>query len=155
MLVNDLKKRVAHNVQWIRPDLKVGDEPGEIERVARTFAPEDVPVFIERFYVRAENAREQELTEEVWARLDNTDSYDIAPNDFAQIEEHISHCNYGGNRTTRDWQYLKGKMERGEELDMPVIAHIGDVYHLVSGNTRLMVARALGIRPRVLLVEMG
>lgn len=53
----------------------------------------------------------------------------------------------------RDWQLLKSKIENGESLDAPIICQKGDRLHLVSGNTRLIVTRALGMLPQVLLVN--
>lgn len=53
----------------------------------------------------------------------------------------------------RDWESVKTALEGGVPLDAPIIMKRGDQTHLVSGNTRLMVARAMGIRPQVWVFE--
>ena len=42
-------------------------------------------------------------------------------------------------------------LEESRSLDAPIVMKIGDLYHLVAGNTRRMVAKAAGVTPRVLL----
>ena len=86
------------------------------------------------------------LNEAVWAKLDNTDSYNFNPGEFDKIGEVI-----GGKR---DWQELKLAFENEEEMEIPIITTLPDgKNHLVSGNTRLSVARALNIRPLVIFIE--
>lgn len=52
------------------------------------------------------------------------------------------------------WEDLRQKIEQGQELDAPIVLKLLNEIHLVSGNTRLMVARALNKTSKVLLVEM-
>ncbi len=128
-------------------------ELGEIERVATLlYQGDDIARFKELFIEKAKNSVLSELTEEDWQKLENTDSFDIGIDNWGSIEEHIVHTNQatGANRS---WQVIKVKMENGEELDAPVIFKYEGKLHLVSGNTRLMVARALGVTPQVLVVE--
>ena len=89
----------------------------------------------------------------MWGILDNTDSFDVARNGWERVAEHIDHTNQetGANRT---WGGLRQKMEQGKEIDAPIILKHSDGIHLVSGNTRLMIARSLAKTPKVLLVEM-
>ncbi len=131
---------------------KFENETGEIERVARKFSPDDPLLFVHKFYDRARLAQLVELSDDVWNKLDNTDSTDITLNDWTMVahnaeEGHVEH--------PRPWQLMKEKLETGGALDAPIIAKIGDIFHLVSGNTRLMVSRAAGIRPRVIVVDMN
>jgi hypothetical protein len=131
----------------------IEEELGEIERVAELFYQDDDLVrFRELFVEKAKNSVLSELSEEDWQKLENTDSFDIGIGDWDSIEEHIAYTNQetGANR---NWQTLKPKMENGEELDAPIILKYEGKLHLVSGNTRLMVARALGVVPQVLIVE--
>lgn len=89
----------------------------------------------------------------MWGTLDNTDSFDIPSEGWEKVAEHIDHTNQETG-ATRSWQDLKQKMEQGRELDAPIVLKYQNELHLVSGNTRLMVARALGKTPKILLVEM-
>lgn len=127
-------------------------ELGEIERVAHTYNPQDPEAFIRRFHEVARHSELSDLTEEAWSSLGNTDSFDIPRNGWAQITEQIDHTNKetGANR---NWAELRQKMEQGQELDAPIVLKHSSETHLVSGNTRLMVARALGKTPKILIVE--
>ena len=127
-------------------------ELGEIERVAALYQGDNVARFKESFVEKAKNSILSELSEEDWQKLENTDSFDIAPGGWDSIEEHINHTNQTTG-ATRSWQIIKSKMENSEEIDAPIVLKHSGKLHLVSGNTRLMVARALGIRVQVLVVE--
>lgn len=109
---------------FVFPDVE--KECGEIERVAQKYDPQD---------------------------RNNTDWFDIPYNGWEQVAEHIDHTNRETG-ATRSWEALKQKMERGQELDAPIVLKYQDELHLVSGNTRLMVARASGKTSKVLLVKM-
>lgn len=126
-------------------------ERGEIERVAVEFAETDPAVFTTQLVERSKGAGLITMSEEMWSTLENTDSYDIPSGDWEAVEHHSA---AGHSEAPRDWQKLKSKMENGESLDAPIICHKAGRFHLVSGNTRLMVARALGQIPQVLLVNM-
>ena len=123
-------------------------EIGEIKRVAEQFEKEDKEKFILQFIENTKTSQLDELTDENWNKLENTDSIDITLGDWDKVNYHASSEN-------RDWQTLKLKIEQGEKLDAPIIIKVGNILHLVSENTRLMVAKALGIRPKVLIVDMN
>jgi len=127
---------------------EVGSERGEIERVARIFSKDDPGRFVEDFFRAAENSQLVEISDAVWIALENTDSADIALGRWDLVEYHAA-------PGKRDWQTLRATMEQGKELDAPIVVKVGGVFHLVSGNTRLMVAKALGVRPKVLMVTMN
>ncbi len=145
------KNEVLNEANFIFPDLE--KERGEIERVAQKYSPQNPEAFVNTFYEKARQANLINLNEERWGALDNTDSFDIQHNGWEQVTEHINYTNKETG-ATRNWEDLKQKIEQGQELDAPIILnHAGEI-HLVSGNTRLMVARALGKTPKVLVVEM-
>lgn len=133
---------------------RIEAEGGEIERTAREFLnienEEEIKVFLIHFKEIARGTSPIELSDEIWSKLNNTDSYDIEVGDWNAVDYHATAEHQD---LPRDWQSLKLKMEQGEPLDAPIIAKKGDSLHLVCGNTRLMVARALGIRPKVLIVD--
>ena len=93
------------------------------------------------------------MTEDLWSTLDNTDSFDIPLDGWEKVAEHIDHTNQETG-AARSWQDLKLKMEQGQKLDAPIVLKYQEGLHLVSGNTRLMVARALEKTPKILLVDM-
>jgi hypothetical protein len=127
-------------------------ERGEIERVAQKYSPLDPEAFTQDFYAAARLTKLTDLTEDIWEELDNTDSFDIPREGWAQIAEHVDHTNKE-TAANRSWEDLKQKLECGQKLDAPIILKHSGKIHLVSGNTRLMVARALSMKPKVLLVE--
>lgn len=122
-------------------------EIGEIERVAAALN-QPKGEFVPRFLKATLQKKLEVLTEDMWRALENTDSYDIVRNDWKVVEELAD--SHG-----RDWKSLREKAEKGERLDAPVVVKVGDRLHLVSGNTRLMITRALGQAPHVLVVEMS
>jgi hypothetical protein len=145
-------EKIPTNPSFINPDL--AKERGEIGRVAQeVFSiedPDEIRKFGERFLEAAKTAPLVELSEEMWSQLENTDSYGIPSQDWAVVEDHavVGHADH-----PRDWESLKRQYEQGASIEAPVIVKTNDTLHLVAGNTRLMVARALGITPNVLLVK--
>jgi hypothetical protein len=129
------------------PDLEV--ERGEIERVAEVFSREKEN-FVEEFFRRGMKASLVELDDEMWGNLENTDSTDIKDGDWETVAR-----NSGQKDVARDWEGLRKKIESSLPIDAPIVLYINDRYHLVSGDTRLSVSKALGIRPKVLLVDMN
>lgn len=84
------------------------------------------------------------LTDDIWQRLENTDSNRFEAGDWKTVERFA-------NSVQRNWLDLKKKLQACHSLDAPLVMYINGKYHLISGNTRLMVARAAGITPNVLL----
>jgi hypothetical protein len=95
---------------------------------------------------QAQNGDLVTLEENVWSSLENSDSPTIEIGGWEQVQELSSQVN-------RDWENLKNKLEQGTVLQAPIVMKFGDSFHLVAGNTRLMVSKAMGITPKVLLFE--
>jgi hypothetical protein len=75
----------------------------------------------------------------MWSRLENTDSYDINSEEEAiELARH-----YG-----KDIQSILAAEKTPPAL---ILQYSPNKYYLVGGNTRLMVARAKGINPQVIL----
>lgn len=124
------------------PDIDT--ERGEFERVASSYGVDaDTLLFLAE-----EEGVLQDLGEDLWLKLENTDSNCFGVGAWDEVREASE-----SQEVKREWKTLKEKMERGESLDAPIIAVVEGVPHLVSGNTRLMVARALGVTPKVLIFE--
>lgn len=141
--------------KWVLPDLRSPQEVGELERVADTLNPEDPEKLIQKFYEQAINVEIRPLDEEFLKNLENTDAADINVGDFDIIATKLEEMTAHDPLQKRDWQFLKEKIEKGNEMDMAVIVKVNDTYHLMSGNTRLMVSRALGKIPLVAIVNIS
>jgi hypothetical protein len=116
-------------------------ERGELERVAEAFG---VDASVLEF--RAQQGRLEPLDEELWAALENTDSFAIEPGGWEAVAA-LS------GQVGRDWETLRQRLQNGQTLDAPMILRQGERLHLVSGNTRLMAARAAGVTPRVWIFD--
>lgn len=149
MSIESPKNKDSIPTPFVFPNVE--SERGEIERAAVEFAESDPVVFTSELIERSKNTGLIAMSEEMWSTLENTDSYDIPSGDWESVEHHAV---AGHLELARDWKGLKSKMEAGESLDAPIICQKAGRLHLVSGNTRLMVARALGRMPQVLLVNM-
>ncbi len=125
---------------FIKPDIL--SERGEFTRVAETFSLDEGVLM----HLAATDGSLVGLSRDVWDELDNTDSNRFEAGDWDVIAEHAAW--YG-----RDWQSIKHALAKGLSYDAPIIMKFRGKYHLVSGNTRLMVARAMGIVPKVWLFE--
>jgi hypothetical protein len=109
-------------------------ETEEIERTA-----EDLGLPFDVVYNSFVNGKEVTLNDEMWSRLENTDSYDINSE-----EEAIELANYYG----KDIQSILAAEKTPPAL---ILQYSPNKYYLVGGNTRLMVARAKGENPNVIL----
>jgi hypothetical protein len=130
-LINNKIKESKSPLLWI-PILQAENE--EIERTADELGlPYDV------VYNSFASGKEVTLTDEMWSRLENTDSYDINSE-----EEAIELARYYG----KDIQSILAAEKTPPAL---ILQYSPNKYYLVGGNTRLMVARAKGINPQVIL----
>jgi len=126
-------------INWIKPDLE--EEIEEIERTAI-----DLDLNMEMLYGDAKKGKMIELSDEVWSQLDNTDSWEIN-----KIEDAVEFA----HEYDKDVERLIRAFESDNaSIPAPIVLKRQDGhYYLIAGNTRLMVARAFGVRPKVLLVE--
>jgi hypothetical protein len=128
--------------QWTKPD--IAEEREEIERTANV-----LNVDLNQLMKAVQSAQLVPLDDVTWSKMKNTDSWhNIVPGNIETVKTHAA--KYG-----RDWLRLVQAFERGSPLPAPIVViHEGNPY-LIGGNTRLMVARALGARPSVLLAKMN
>ena len=129
------------------PDIK--GKMDEIKRVSQYLTRnEDFPVSVYDVISSLENADEVVLSDELWVNLENTESNEIEVGDFDSVFNIANH--YGKS----DPNKLKRKLESGD-YERPMIVKFGDRYHLVSGNTRLSTAAAMGINPKVFIGDLN
>ena len=114
------------------PIIKAENE--EIERTA-----DDLGLPYDVVYNSLVNGDEVTLTDEIWSRLENTDSYDIDSE-----EEAIKLAQYYG----KDYKSILSAEKTPPAL---ILQYSPNKYYLIGGNTRLMFARAKGINPQVIL----
>jgi len=148
-------EKAPHGPKWVRPDFV--QEQGEVERVAREFLKQEpTPENIAALTKVLESAPMVELSDADWEALHNTDSFhNVSPGDIeksARITEKYNESLEPGNK--RDFQTLLKKMQNGSEMNAPAIVRKDGKMHLVSGNTRLMIARAMSYRPVVVLADL-
>ncbi len=149
----DIIEQIAE-VNWVRPDME--SERGEIERVVIGFlglepSKENVDHVIDII----NKSETTELTEELWASLENTDSYhNVRPGHFEDARQAIDESNSElASENKRDFKKLLRVFENGHGIEIPTIIKKDGILHLVSGNTRLMICRASGIKPKVIIGE--
>ncbi len=117
------------DANWIAPSWD--DEAEEFGRVAR-----DEGISIEQLQTAFAGGKLRMLSDSDWARLENTDSYDV--NSRAEA------VNIAG-AYGRDAMSVLDAIDSGDPIPAPVVLerHDGSIT-LVAGNTRLMAARAAG-----------
>lgn len=123
------------------------DEMDEIERavqdlsrdgVLETTVGDVVDAFI--------NGKEIQITDEIWKKLENTESNEVKKGEMKKVIEIAKKYN------KKSPLILKKSLLK-DDYDRPLILKFGDRYHLVAGNTRLSTAAALGMKPQVLIGE--
>lgn len=142
------------NPDWIRPDLQ--EERGEIERVIVEFLKKEPNAENVSAVVSAlESAPVVDLSDEEWELLENTDSHldNVRPGHIEDAEKINNIYNLElPPENRRDFKKTLAGFLNGSKMKMPTILRdkTGKL-HLVSGNTRLMISRALSVRPKVII----
>ena len=116
----------------------VAREESEIERTADVF---NIPLEDLKYAFTAGSMII--LSDDIWSKLENTDSYEVT-----SLDDAIKAAKgYGKN-----WKPTLDAIKNGTIIDPPMILNYDKTkYYLVGGNTRLMFYKALGITPKVLL----
>ncbi|PIR37254.1 MAG: hypothetical protein COV34_03470 [Candidatus Zambryskibacteria bacterium CG10_big_fil_rev_8_21_14_0_10_42_12] len=125
-------------MQWIKPRFR--DEFGEFQRISKHFG---IPLWKLLYWFFM--GRMVRLSDNVWSAMENTDSWDTTT--LESVRYHADHIG-------RDVERILSALSNPHgQLPVPVVLCLPDGrYHLVAGNTRLMVSRALGIKPTVLVI---
>ena len=130
-----MNESLSQRTRFSKMDL-VESEYGEISRAASELgmSPFDISMAI----LSGETVH---LEEDVWARLENTDSHEVTDmEDFRNMSDL-----YGKD-------YRRIMSANPGELPPPLIVEYKPGrYHLVAGNTRLMWMRAKGLKPTVVI----
>jgi hypothetical protein len=133
-----MKLNILFESRWKRPSWS--DEYGEFERVG-----DEMKIDVGMLKGAFDQGRLIPLTDDIWSILDNTDSWAIQ-----SMEEVLKYsATYG-----RDIKRIIIGLQSNVDMPAPIVLKFsGNQYTLVGGNTRLMAAKALNIRPYVWLME--
>jgi hypothetical protein len=112
-------------------------EEGEIVRTA-----EDLGVSSREVSMALLSGEKKPLTDDIWSRLENTDSYDIQDE-----EEFIRLANQYG----RDYKRIMAVEDLAELPPALILEYEPGKFLLVGGNTRLMYFRLKGETPEVII----
>lgn len=145
-------EKIPH-IKWRRPNLDdLKYESGEMKRVLETLFhiseenPKYETAFLD-FYYALFNGKYTQLTEEDWERLENTDSY------HGVQKGNLDDARKKAKEYGRQFANLIDAAKKSIELPAPTIIDYGGGLHKIAGNTRLMIARAQGEYPMVLIAK--
>lgn len=124
--------------QWQKPALSF--ELGEIERTAR-----ELGIDLQSLVAAFAHGKLGELKSGDWERMKNCDSHDTSWT-LEEVREHL--------KEKRDFKRIEQGIKAGHSLPAPVVLYRADEPpYLISGNSRLLGCRALGLRPTVFAVH--
>jgi hypothetical protein len=146
MLISEEIKRISQlmEVKSVnRPDLQ--GEMDEIQRVTQYLNREEgFHVKVNELVDLFDKSTESTLSDDVWSKLENTESNEIKKGDMDSVYDVAKKY----NKSNPD--KLKSKFEDGT-YKRPLILKFNNRYHLVAGNTRLCTAAAMGLNPKVFI----
>jgi|AntRauTorckE6833_2_1112554.scaffolds.fasta_scaffold73962_2 hypothetical protein len=133
---------------WNKPQMR--KESGEFQRVVSTFYNSELLEdrdLIDSLTNQYETADITDLDSKIWSVLQNTDSVVLEKDQWGELGEKMD--SHG-----RDWKSIKDAYERDTSMEAPIIAKLPNgIFHLISGNTRLCVARVIGLIPKIVLLN--
>jgi uncharacterized membrane-anchored protein YjiN (DUF445 family) len=140
---SQLRKEVEHFFNRRKKYFK--DEMDEFERAVQDLSRnEGIDTSVEDVVNSFTRAKEVTLTDDIWSKLENTESNEIKKGEMKKVVDLAKKYNKTKPVELRKF-ILSGDYRR------PLIIKFGDRYHLVAGNTRLCTAAALGVKPKVLI----
>jgi hypothetical protein len=125
----------------------INDEIEELQRASQDLSrDEGIDVSVEKLTKLFQDASEVILSDDVWKKLENTESNQIKKGEMKKVVELAK-------KYDKTPPSILKKALLKNEYKRPLIIKFGDRYHLVAGNTRLSTAAALGFRPDVLIAD--
>ena len=129
-------------VKWIMPDIQKEMEEFELTSDILNI---DLNNLIDATY----DAELVPLDELVWRSLLNTESYEIKRGDLDAVNSIAA-------KYDRDVESILDAFAQGGALPAPIVLiRKNSKPYLIGGNTRLMVARAMGVQPMILKVVLN
>jgi hypothetical protein len=139
-----LKRLITESEQkWEKPSF-------EEEREEFTRTAEELDLNIDALEKSFKSGNLRMLPNRVWDKLKNTDSNKTES--FDQLVQVIQKYKKKDPTFERDWLGLKKAYKQGLPMKAPIVLKHGKEFYLIAGNTRLMVAKVLGVQPFIYLV---
>ena len=128
-----------------RPDIE--GEMDELQRVVQDLSrDENIEISVEQLVKAFNNSNEETLTNDIWGKLENTESNEIQKGDTNTVMKIAKMYNKTSPK-------ILAKAIMNGEYNRPLILKLGDRYILVAGNTRLSTAAAIGVSPKVFIAR--
>jgi len=128
-----------------RPDIE--GEMDELQRAVQDLSrDENIEISVEQLINAFNNSKEETLTNDIWGKLENTESNEIQKGDTNTVMKIAKMYNKTSPKILAK-AIMKGEYNR------PLILKLGDRYILVAGNTRLSTAAAIGVSPKVFIAR--
>jgi len=140
-----INKEILMAIRWVKSSYS--DEKGEFEGIVNEYSDAaDVKKNISYIKKQYVVSKQISLTNNIWSKLKNTDSYNTKTIEGMQKAMKANREFRDINRILK--QFFSGKVQA------PIIIKLGDgSYELIAGNTRLMLSRVLGLTPKVQVVD--
>lgn len=130
-----------------KPDLK--NEMDELQRAVQDLSrDENINISVDQLVKAFNIAKEETLTNDIWGKLENTESNEIQKGDTNAVMKIAKMY----NKTSP--KILAKAITKGE-YNRPLILNLGERYILVAGNTRLCTAAAIGVSPKVFIARIN
>jgi hypothetical protein len=131
----------------MKPDIE--GEMDEFQRISQDLRREEkIDISVEELVRSFDGLKEQTLTDDVWPKLENTESNEIEKGDIEAVNDIAKMYN-----KTNPNKLIKAI--KSGDYHRPLILKMGDRYILIAGNTRLCTAAAMGVNPKVFIGEIG
>jgi hypothetical protein len=131
----------------IKPDIE--GEMDEFQRISQDLRrDEKIDISVEELVRSFDGLEEQTLTDDVWPKLENTESNEIEKGDIEAVNDIAKMYN-----KTSPKKLIKAI--KSGDYNRPLILKMGERYILIAGNTRLCTAAAMGVNPKVFIGEIG
>jgi hypothetical protein len=140
-LLDELDELVKKKSEYIEGEMD------EIQRAVQELSrDEGLDISVADVVEALRNSREVTLTDDIWSKLENTESNQIKKGEMKKVVEIAK-------KYDKTSPYVLKKALVKDEYERPIILKFGDRYHLVAGNTRLSTAAAIGMKPQVIIAE--
>ena len=144
------KTKFTGNISWVKEQYQ--NERTEFESAARAVSNKSNKIIQENITYLKDNYKKSNivsLSDQDWRKMQNTDSWktDTLSKVIDQIKKNEA------TSETRDWKAILNTFELGR-CGAPIAYRRGDkILVLIAGNTRLMMSRALGIKPNIVIID--
>ena len=128
--------------EWTRPSFE--EESGEFEGVA-----ERLNISMDTLNNAFEHGTMEELSSQDWSRLQNADSRDQSWT-LDEVRQWLSTREVEGKDASRDIDSLIAGFDLNNRVPAPIVLFRRDAPpYLIAGNSRLLLARAKNIIPKI------